>query len=306
VSLTGVAGCGACEPDKSPPPVVSAATSASVAPPITVAPRPTHSQASTKLACHVLALDGTASIEDPERDGGAAPLLPQGLAPTEGWVDLDKGTRFVAKDPRTTRETTFRGPARVRACVAYAEESWVASGAFESSVGAGEAPGAEEWVITPFAVVRYAAAKLSIDVKARETDLRVESGLAFSWSPGTEVDAGPLEDGWTRRNPGTAVLSGGARGTVDRGTPVDAARLAVDRCTTLAATSRELAKVVLSPEGSADAATIATQVTTRRLARAACAIASLRVFALPRADAAPLVHPLAEANATWNALPTGP
>ena len=41
----------------------------------------------------------------------------------------------VAKDPRTTRETSFRGPARVRPCDDASEESWVASGQFESAVG---------------------------------------------------------------------------------------------------------------------------------------------------------------------------
>jgi hypothetical protein len=275
---------------------------------VAVTGRPPHAQTAPKLACHVIALDGRGTIEDPERDAGGAPLLPQGLAPTEAWVQLDKGTRFVAKDPRTTRETTFRGPARVRACVGYAEESWIASGAFESSVGAGESPGAEEWVVTPFAVVRYTAAKLAMEVKAHEANLTVESGVAFSWSEAGAaqrgIDAGALEEGWVRRNPGAGVVVGGDRAA--RGTDVDAARLAVDRCTTLATSSRELAKMVMSPEGGADAGTIAAQVTTRRLARAACAVARLRVFALPRGDAAPLTPALAEANTAWSALPTAP
>jgi hypothetical protein len=274
-----------------------------------------------KLACRVIALNGMATIVDPERDGGTTPLLLQGLAPTEAWFDLDKGARVVAKDPRTTRETTFRGPGRARACVSYGEESWVASGIFESSVGAGESPGAEEWVITPLAVVRYAAAKLSVDVKPREVDLKVESGVAFTWSPGAEVDggavngggtvpggaldAGALEEGWTRRNPGVAVLvpPGGRGASALPEIPIDAARVAVDRCAGLATSSRDLAKQVMVRAPGFDAGIIAAQVTTRRLARAACAVASLRVFALPRVDAAVLAPALADANAAWTALP---
>ena len=136
---------------------------------------------------------------------GVTPLLLQGLAPTDAWLELAKGSRVVAKDPRTARETTFRGPARVRACVGYSEESWVASGHFESAVGAGETPGAEEWVATPFGVVRYTAARLSVDVGAHDADVVVESGQAFAW--GTPGDAGAADEGWTRLSVGKFKLS---------------------------------------------------------------------------------------------------
>jgi hypothetical protein len=71
----------------------------------------------------------------------------------------------------------------------------------------------------------------------------------------------------------------------------------------LSATARTLATEVMTP-GGASASLITQQVTTRRLARAACAVATLRVNALPPADAAPLLHPLADANAAWSGLPT--
>ena len=200
--------------------------------------------------------------------------------PIDGWVDVAKGARLVAKDPRTTRETTFRGPGRVRPCVDDGEESWVASGSFDSTAGAGESPGQEEWVVTPFGVVRYAAAKLSMDVKPAQADVAVDAGLAFAWRPVTTGDAGALEEGWARLPPGKATLANvrgedGAAG----------ARLAVGRCTTLATSAHDLAALLMSPGGGADAGTIAAQVTTRRLARAACAVATLRVRALPAADA---------------------
>jgi hypothetical protein len=70
----------------------------------------------------------------------------------------------------------------------------------------------------------------------------------------------------------------------------------------LSASARALATQVMTP-GGANTSSITRQVTTRRLARAACAVASLRVNALPPADAAPLLRPLADANSAWSGLP---
>lgn len=237
----------------------------------------------------MVTLEGDARIESATTDAGA-PLLLQGLTPTETWFDVARGGRVVAKDPKTGRETTFRGPARVRACVGYTEESWLASGHFESTVGAGESPGAEEWVATPYGVVRYTAAKMSVDVGARDADVTVEGGQAFAW--GGPTDAGTADEGWTRLSVGKSKL-----------TMRDAPAAAVGRCAKLAEAARALAAKVMSPEGGVDGGTILEQVTTRRLARAACAVASVKTNALAPADAAPLLHPLADANAAWSTLP---
>jgi hypothetical protein len=288
------AGCGACEPDRAPPPAASATPSTSGAATFpSLSARAAH-PTPPKLACRVVALDGEARVEGPGGDAGSAPLLLQGLTPTEAWIALGAGARVVARDPRTTRETTFRGPGRARACVGYTEESWVAGGTFESSPGAGETPGAEEWVVTPSGVVRYTAAQLSVEVKAREAVVTLQGGSAFAWQATTGVsDAGPLDEGWQRLAPGKARLGG-------RDEPASAT---LDRCASLAASARSLATQVMAPGGTADAGTITQQVTTRRLARAACAVASVRVNALPSTDAAPLLRPLAEASSAWSTLP---
>jgi hypothetical protein len=300
LAVMALASCGSCEPDKATKPGASARASAPATPPASVASRPTHvpPPPPPRLACRAIGVDGDVHLAPSEADAGAVAVLLQGMVPTDAWVDLAKGARLVAKDPRTTRETTFRGPGRVRACVGYGEESWVASGSFESTPGAGEGPGQEEWVVTPFGIVRYAAAKLTVDVKPAQADVVVERGVAFAWKPGATEAAASLEEGWTRLQPGKVTLAGGK---VDEGAA--GARMAVTRCTTLATSARGLAAQVMSPDGGADAGTIATQVTTRRLARAACAVASLRVGALPPADAAPLSGPLADANVAWSALP---
>jgi hypothetical protein len=291
-AVLAVTGCGACQPDKPTPAAASA--SASIGPPNP--PPPTlasHHPPPPKLACRVAALDGDARIESPALDAGA-PLLLQGLAPTEAWITLGKDTRVVARDPRTTRETTFRGPGRVRTCVGFAEESWLAAGTFESSIGAGESAGNEEWVVTPSGVVRYTAAKVSLVVAKHETDATLESGVAFAW----QVDAGDagLEEGWRRLPPGKTKLL----------EPHEEPSATVARCTAMAASARSLASQVMAPGGGAEAGVITAQVTARRIARAACAVAALRVNALPAAEAAPLLRPLADANTAWSGVPGAP
>jgi hypothetical protein len=260
-----------------------------------------------RLACRVVTLEGDVHLEVPADAGAAVPLLLQGLAPTEGWLALAASAHFTAKDPRTTRETGFRGPGRVRACVDSSEESWVASGGFDSTMGAGEAPGNEEWVVTPLGVVRYNAAKLSVDVRPREVATALTSGTAFVW-PAEDArarasDAGPLakgDDGWLRVDGGSLVLApeGTAAGHAW-------ARAAVARCASLGKDAHDLSATIMA--GGADASTIIQQVSTRRLARAACAVASLRLELLPQSDAsADLAKTLADGKAGWSTLPTPP
>jgi hypothetical protein len=303
-TLLTLTGCGACEPDRTPSAKVSTsgsasslASSAPPAPSAAPAARPPRDRALPQhlLACRVVTLDGDARVEAPGQDAGTAPLLLQGLAPPEAWIDLAAGSRVVARDPHTTRETTFRGPARVRACTGFTEESWVASGRFESSVGAGESPGAEEWVVTPSGVVRYTAAEVSVDVTRHGAVAILSSGVAFAWGTETADAGAALEEGWRRLTPGKTPLA----------THEEPVSSAVDRCASLASTARSLAAQVMAPGGAPGDGTIPRQVTARRLARAACAVATLRVNALAPADAAPLLRPVADANSAWSGLPLG-
>jgi len=258
------------------------------------------------MPCRIIEGVGEARMEAGP-DGGV-PLLVQGILPNY-WVDMPAGSKFVAKDAQTTRETTFRGPGRVKGCVLAQEESWLASGGFESSVGAGESPGAEEWVVTPLGVVRYAAAKLSVDVGAKDVHVAVATGQAFLWiasdasvkgaAPGSRTD-----DGWLRADPGTFVITGtGATGT--HPLTEDGARPALAACGALGKSAHDLSGQLLA--GGADAGTVLAQVTTRRLARAACAVGGLRLGTLPpTATTASLGILLAEGNAGWNTLPDAP
>ncbi len=244
------------------------------------------------MPCRAIAVDGVVGVEAEHDagDAGADRLAHNGEIPEGAWLSIAPDARLVAKDPRTTRETTFLGPARVRPCVSHREESWIASGVFESAVGAGETPGAEEWVVTPLAVVRYLAAKLRVEVRPAETTVSLLSGGAFLWladdareprgARGSDAGEGSTttdDEGWHRTSDAGALKLTAAAARA----PVDAARSAVERCGSLAGRARELAGKLLSEAAEADGGTAKEQLKTRRLARAACAVAGMRVAALP-------------------------
>ena len=162
-ALAALGGALACEPQKAGTPDAGPSESApsaveSTAPKATAESPSAHAarweearNAALRIPCRAIAVDGPVRVEG--ADAGALAL--QSEIPDQTWLSLGPDARLVAKDPRTTRETAFVGPARVRSCVAHREESWLAAGRFESAIGAGETPGAEEWVVTPLGVVRY-------------------------------------------------------------------------------------------------------------------------------------------------------
>lgn len=261
-----------------------------------------HASPALVLPCRAIALDGRVEAE-PVVDGGEGvtplALALQGDVPP-GWLALADGSRLVVKDPRTARETTFQGPARVRDCVGGVEEAWLARGSFESTPGAGEAPGSEEWVVTPHAVVRYAAAKVRVDVRPTGTTATIGAGVAFVWPPQGPQGKRALAEGWQR-------LNGGEQARVAAPLPESArAGQAVERCAALAARSKELAAGLFAAvAGASDAGAVAEQVTTRRLARAACSVARVDLEDYVGGGGV-LTAKLAEAEAAWRALPLAP
>jgi hypothetical protein len=243
------------------------------------------------LPCRAIAADGVVRVESQGAtgvDGGLFRVAHNDDIPDGLWLSLGQDARLVAKDPRTTRETTFVGPARVRPCVLHREESWIAAGGFESEIGAGETPGAEEWVVTPQTVVRYLAAKLRVDVLAADTTVSVGSGDAFVWQPDDVHDRTPVrgrdagapstqvdDEGWYR------VTAGAVKRASSGPQPAAvAARAAVERCGAMTKRSQDLAAQLLSGSVNADGGAAKEQLTERRLARAACAVAAMRVGAL--------------------------
>ena len=320
-------GLAACQSAPAPPadagapvaraPTVSATAAARSAAPSMAAPRPT---------CRAVSLQGDARVVN-DADGGSGPALAVlGEIPESDWIALGPDARLAAKDPRTTRETLFLGPGRARVCVGHREESWLASGAFQSETGAGESPGAEEWVVTPLAVLRFSAATLRVEVRGTHAFAEVGGGVVFAWiAPDVHIqrlDAGAE----ARTGSDSAASAGGGRagGAWERVTDASlrlslaagtqapaAARAAVDRCETIAHRAEDLTRSLLAPHGAngvgAGADAIADEVATRELARAACAVAAVRTGALGKDSASDdLEGRLRSADKAWTALPIAP
>lgn len=321
VAAMSLAACPSAPPssrDAGPSP--DAAPAASSATAALSAPHAVPSSATAAPArCRAVSLQGDVRAVD-EADGGSAPLAVQAEIPERDWIALRAGARLAAKDPRTSRETAFVGPGRARVCVGGREESWLASGVFESEPGAGESPGAEEWVVTPAGVMRFSAAQLRVEVGGARATARVGGGVVFAWIA-PDVRAEGL-DGGAAAHPGGAwerVTDASLRLSLPAGqTPVDAARAAVDRCETIAHRAEELTRALLTPRAVYDAggasafeSVIVDQVSTRELARAACAVAAVRTGLIAEGpdDAKhgraqdDLEERLRSAGKAWTALP---
>ncbi|MGD0676619.1 MAG: hypothetical protein ABSC94_14465 [Polyangiaceae bacterium] len=248
----------------------------------------------------------SAARESEPAGASTATLVAGEEIPEQAWIVAQSHARFVGKDPRTTRETTFWGPGRFLPCVGHREESWVGAGRFESSLGAGEAPGAEEWVVTPVGILRYSAAKAAIDVHPGGASLQVDSGTAFLWvsddarekATASTRDAAADDTSdlpWRRISAGTRIDIAGDGD----------ARMAVERCGERASHAELLARLLLSHDGGlASGRQIAGQVRARRLARASCAVAALRVARMPLPDERrPLAEALRAADERWAGIP---
>jgi hypothetical protein len=275
------------------------------------------------MDCRAVGSKGEVVVVSESDAGAGRPLPTDAEIPSDVWLSLSPGARVVAKDPRTTRETIFTGPARVRACANHREDSWVASGVFESTPGAGETPGAEEWVVTPFAVVRYASAKVRVIVRPGGATVMLAGGVAFirpeddthaSVTPQPVIpDASAGGKGAASQEPWLRISEGTVELRPLRQLPAsEAARSAIDECAALSERAQALAKRVLTREigdgGNASfGQAIVEQVTTHRLARAACAVATLRTQALPPSDErAAWAAAVAQSEMRWSTYSSPP
>ncbi len=212
------------------------------------------------LPCRVLAEQGAPTISL----DASAPIPLQPNDPARGWMTLAPGDDVTVTMPRTAREIEFLGPALVHPCVA-GDEAWVARGTFRGSRGSGETPGAHEWVVTPFGVVRYGAAIVEVVVDASSARASLKGGSASVLSEGaTNWDV--LAAGTTR------VLKGAALG--DAG-----AREAGAHCAKATLDAKALQDQLLAPGAPASATygDLATRADDANvLARGLCAMAGLR------------------------------
>ena len=290
-------GCGTCEPSSLTADAATEAVAHADPSPFPAGrPRTSSLPAHIPLSCRIATVTGTVTAAPLWQADGAtkgtadAGPLTAGEVPSEGWLDLAASAHMVARDPVSTRETSFLGPARVRACVEHDgtsqpgrgphedEESWVLRGIFESAPGSGERPGGEEWVVTPMGVVRYDAAGLRVTASAGLTEARVDTGSAFVWpaaDAAVKLDAG-VEEGWLRVNNGATTTLRPAKAQ----SPAAAASKAASSCKAAADRAKDLAEEIAAPDASlGDLAP--RHINARKVARAACAVALLRAQVLP-------------------------
>jgi len=240
-------------------PTPAAAPSTVIAPPRPVVEAGTASHRLI-LPCRVMAASGTPRIA---MDGGApTPLAIEGFA--NGWITLGASDTLTVTLPKTSRELAFVGPAVLDPCVG-ADEAWLARGRFQGSRGTGESPGAEQWVVTPFGVVRYGTAILEVEVD--------DGGVRASLKVGS---ATILPEGAT-----TWELLGTTAPRVVKGAPLGKAGSAAsaDRCAKALAAAKVLEDALVLPgaAGSPTFGDLAMRANDAHvLGRAACAVAKLR------------------------------
>jgi hypothetical protein len=263
--------------------------------------------------CRVTGVDGTVSLtplEGVQKDASASPALTIRASadlPDDVWVDVGKASKFSTRDATSTREAVYSGPGRFHACIDRREEAWIASGVFESVGGAGERPGGEQWVATPLGEARYGAAKLKIIVDATTVEIKVSSGTGYFWAAGgvnvetySEAGAPPTgnDQGWVRLDGAMGAIFTSPKPVLNvHGTPSIMAE-----CFKFAADTASLASSLTKP--NADVGDIGPKhIVARRQARAACAVAALRIAALPatqfREDLAAKVK---RADTQWKSL----
>jgi hypothetical protein len=213
--------------------------------------------------CRAIRVVGAARASDA---GGGAPIKTGDAV--DRWVILDPAAKATVKEPSSARELLFTGAAngtsaRFLACY-HENEAWLASGELVGTRGFGERPGAEQWVVTPFAVVRYGGATLDVTVDKTSTRAVLQTGSAEAIA--SDGDA------WHALDPASPFV---AKGALDEAGNAAAA----DRCVVTEKAAKALEDALLEPgetqdSGFGELARRATEA--RTLARAACSISALR------------------------------
>ncbi len=283
-ALWALAACAIACQREAPAPAPSASAVAAAAP--TPSAAPTESAApEPQPPCRAIQVTGSVTSAE-------GPALLRG-APLEGkaWLELAEGSSVVAKDTRSGRELTLRGPGRALPCFGGEERWLVASGGATTSPGVGARAGAVATVATPHGLAQFGDARLEVSVTATQTALRVTKGEVG-------VESGP---GATRKGPErVAAPSGEARLTVAR----PGATAALDACGKAADEAASAAERVVEPgaEGGLGARA-ARQFEARQRARNQCSIAAAAVGALEVEARAPAWTSLARAEARWRTVP---
>ena len=224
---------------------------------------------------------------------------PSASADATSWLDIPSGASFTVRTLETGRELRFEGPGRVRPCAG--DVALVAEGTAVGLPGGGEVPGAEQWVATACGVARWASgvhrftgargacrwqsslgtANLYIAADVVAEELTIDGGASEPAAPSPEAslprpraDAGREASPW-RRVDARRAFRFSARGPLD--TPA-ATKVALGACESSAANVVALAARMTASDSGANVGDLAAEsVTARGTARAACAVAAVRI-----------------------------
>ena len=302
-----------------------------------VSASPVASASATAMAsAHPVSGTGTGTGTGTGRDGGpsggrggdgglaickvmASEGGPAASADATGWLDVAAKANFTVRTLETGRELRFEGPGRVRACAD--DVALVAEGSAVGLPGSGEAPGAEQWVATACGAVRWASgvhrfagardacrlqsslgtAQLYVAEDVTAEDVAVDGGAPLAGDagptgPAPGTDAGTGKPSWRRIDARRALRLQG-HGTLD--TPA-AVKSALASCERSAQVVQRLATSMTSGDagGTGTIGELAAEsVVARGIARAACAVAAVRI-ALSGSKPPDLAR-LDAANSSW-------
>jgi hypothetical protein len=170
LSLSVLAALGSAVSCRSKQPPGAASARPSAAPP----PKPAATASVARRnqsGCRVLGVTGTPTGATENLDAGR-------LFRAGEWLDLGAGTDVSFRHTETAREFSLGGPGRFQPCEAGAEKVSIARGTLLTTAGPGARAGAEVLLATPFALIRYADAKLALTVEERKLMLEVAQGSA--------------------------------------------------------------------------------------------------------------------------------
>ena len=230
---------------------------------------------------------------------------PSATADATTWLALAAHASFTVRTLETGRELRFEGPGRVRACAG--DVALVAEGSAIGLPGSGEAPGAEQWVATACGVARWAsgvhrfsgardacklqsslgAAQLYVASDVTVAEVAVDGGAPPDPDAGTGAGGGsPNKAASWRRIDGRRAFALQPRGAIDGGAGV---KTALGACEHAADAVQKVAAAML-PDARADGGSggdggtgtsmgelAERSVVARGIARAACAVAAVRV-----------------------------
>ncbi|MBS2013748.1 MAG: hypothetical protein JST00_12725 [Deltaproteobacteria bacterium] len=217
-------------------------------------------------------------------------------ADAHSWIDLRPAAVISVKSSETGRELRFEGPGRVKPCAV--DGAMILEGSAVGLPGAGEGPGSEQWVAASCGVAvwsngvhRFSASGAG---PVNECRLQTSTGASHLYvakdMTGEEsaVDGGAPEAG-APPIPGRFLPLTGRHAVTLRPQkktlPGEPVRTALAECAKAASDAESVGARLRNRDGGAAAGTgdvgeLAVQsIGVRRLARAACAVAAVRVAA---------------------------